>query len=60
MKCPHCKEELEITDCIDIEMVDDDELITKMIGECPKCANQSAWTRVYTLEKEKDCKEVNI
>ena len=49
-KCPHCAEEIEVDDRIDIN-VDDDYVECKMVGHCPECERNYTWYEVYQYKK---------
>lgn len=49
-KCPHCGEEIEEDDRIDIS-VDDDYVECKMVGHCPECGRNYSWYELYQYKK---------
>ena len=49
-KCPHCGEEIEEDDRIDIS-IDDDYVECKMVGHCPECERNYTWYELYQHKK---------
>lgn len=49
-KCPHCAEEIEVDDRIDIN-VDDDYVECKMLGYCSECERNYIWYELYQYKK---------
>jgi transcription elongation factor Elf1 len=49
-KCPHCAEEIEVDDRVDIS-VDDDYVECEMIGHCPECKRKYSWFELYQYKK---------
>lgn len=45
-KCPHCNDEIETDDRIDID-VDDTFVECKVVGHCPTCDRNYQWVEVY-------------
>lgn len=48
--CPHCGEEIEVDDRIDIS-ADDDYVECKMVGHCPECERNYTWYELYQYKK---------
>jgi DNA-directed RNA polymerase subunit RPC12/RpoP len=49
-KCPHCGEEIEVDDRIDLN-VDDDYTESKMLGHCPDCERDYIWYDLYQYKR---------
>ena len=49
-KCPHCGEEIEEDDRVDIS-IDDDYVECELIGHCPKCERKYSWFELYQYKK---------
>ena len=49
-KCPHCGEEIEEDDRVDIS-VDDDYVECELIGHCPECERKYSWFELYQYKK---------
>ena len=56
MKCTKCKTELEIDEVRDCEY-DEDFIVEKVVGYCPKCEKEYRWELVYKYYKEQNLME---
>lgn len=57
MKCPYCNLFLNITEYIEYEAINIEELNATVAGFCPKCKHKYLWTQHYTLQSEDDLED---
>ena len=46
VKCPYCKEEVEIDESYDLS-VEDDYVVNRVAGHCPCCDKEFQWEEIY-------------
>ena len=46
VKCPFCKEELEIDESYDLS-VEDNYVVNRVAGHCPCCDKEFQWEEIY-------------
>lgn len=58
-ECKYCNVELEFDDTID-EDWDDDTVIAKEVGHCPKCNKNYFWFDYFEYKRSSQPKEIKL